>query len=360
VDGQDDLGHADVKSAGGEIGVVESGENLLVEIMRGDASEPSPVSRMAFTASSLDGGIAIYRKPSTASDPYKIIRDYDASMPVLVSTIKSTRSLWYIFAPYRGFIRKKKGCHDSLVAWVDDDDDPYGEANHDLTAYTVSLRPLEEFDHDTDLAMGSIEHMLDSMDTTVGTEEFYGSVHYRPPDFSILKPLARLYIADPFTCIQLACIGAIRGNNPPDSHDICLNNGDSLGSLMEKGIRGGWFTNMEEGSGHGLQKRLSLTRLSHMFAEIVHQKLHEENQRGRLQKRFHGNRLPASLEFMGAVSMNLVGDYLEEHRKFAWEKVAGSSTGGVLDMRFYSSCLRQSSGRQPPDLPDLLEEGFFG
>lgn len=135
--------------------------------------------------------------------------------------------------------------------------------------------------------------------------------------------------------IELAIIGALRGNTPEDGEEIILCNGQTFMAFMEE-----WAT---KGVVHyggetllGPLKRLTPIGLSYAFAEVVALELQVAHDDNHLHKRFHHNRLPSYLEFMGAGSLRLPWRLRQEHLAFARELSSHlESVGGRFSQRQY-------------------------
>jgi hypothetical protein len=149
---------------------------------------------------------------------------------------------------------------------------------------------------------------------------------------------AQQAIGDPKLVVELAIIGALRGNRPRDAARIMLSNGDDLEHYMI-------VHNFYAGGG-GPGDKLSLVRLSQAFAEPVAMCLKKAFDAGKLKKRFLQNKLPPYLEFMGAGSLQMPLEFRGEHRKFAVEFSAvllnEKGEKGTFNRRMYDSMERSA------------------
>lgn len=126
-----------------------------------------------------------------------------------------------------------------------------------------------------------------------------------------VREMAQSQIGDPKVVMELAMIGALRGNRPKGGDQIYLSNGDNLDQCIAK-------NDFYTGGGNPGGK-LSLVRLSQAFAEPVVITLQKAYKLGKLKKRFPTNKLPPYLEFMGAGSLQMPPEIRQEHRMFAVE-----------------------------------------
>jgi len=268
------------------------------------------------------------------------MRSVDASLLINIDEDKSTQKFWFLRSLGRGYLPRILGGVPTLIeSEVGPSDPDFGVslAPRDTHEIRQNLHPLSHYDGK--VTMDDMMEVLDSVNTSESTEKFLQAVDYKPPSFTFLRRQARLYIGDPRVCLHLAVIGALRGNNPSDSADIEVPGVGQLDLFLDTGVRAGWFTTMSEGGGRNLQGRLSMTRLSHLFAPAVLRFLRRNPERW--QKRYHMNRLPPSMEFMGAASLNLPDEYREQHRIFAWEQQKTEDlNSGILATKFYKHCMK--------------------
>ena len=172
--------------------------------------------------------------------------------------------------------------------------------------------------------------------------EFVSSVEFGGFDLAQVQATAMDTIGNPQLCLQLAIIGAMRGNDPRDSDTIQLANGQSLRRYLDERYRDGTFARQGERIG----AKLTLARLSQAFAEPVIQALMRVHQRKPLRKRFPRNKLPPYLEFMGAGSLNMPREFRDEHRLFAQEfSEALAHVGGSFNETIYNAM--ESSATDP-------------
>lgn len=126
-----------------------------------------------------------------------------------------------------------------------------------------------------------------------------------------VREMAQMKIGNPKVVMELAMIGALRGNRPKGGDQIYLSNGTALDRFMAE-------NDFYTGGGNPGGK-LSLVRLSQAFAEPVVLTLQKAHRLGKLKKRFPTNKLPPYLEFMGAGSLQMPPEFRMEHRIFAVE-----------------------------------------
>jgi hypothetical protein len=163
---------------------------------------------------------------------------------------------------------------------------------------------------------------------------FVSSVEFGGFDLDSVRQRAMDVTANPELCLQLAIIGALRGNNPRDSDTIQLCTGQSLRSFLDEGYRRGTIAPQGEKIGD----KLTLARLSQAFAEPVIQSLMRIHAVRPLRKRFTNNRLPPYMEFMGAGALEMPDAHREEHRVFAQEfSDALASVGGSFNETLYNA-----------------------
>jgi hypothetical protein len=184
------------------------------------------------------------------------------------------------------------------------------------------------------------------------TADFITGIEFQGFNIDAIRSKAQDVIGDPRLTIELAIIGAMRGNRPKDMDNIRLSNGQSLGQYLGAQSRAGTFHVDGEGGPKG---RLTLARLSQAFAEAVIVTLMRIHQDRPLTKRFPGNRLPPYLEFMGAGSLTMPDALRAEHKRFAQEfSEALSQVGGSFDETLYtrmSTAATDPTGLQMRNIP---------
>ena len=172
--------------------------------------------------------------------------------------------------------------------------------------------------------------------------EFISSVEFGGFDLTQVQNTAMETIGNPQLCLQLAIIGAMRGNDPRDADTIRLCNGQHLRQYLDERYRDGSFARQGEKIG----AKLTLARLSQAFAEPVIQALMRVHASRPLRKRFPRNKLPPYLEFMGAGSLVMPRAIRNEHRIFAQEfSEALAHVGGSFNETIYNSM--ESAASEP-------------
>jgi hypothetical protein len=137
------------------------------------------------------------------------------------------------------------------------------------------------------------------------TKDFVGEVEFHGGySLSKIAKTAMNKIGDPKLVLELAIVGALRGNNPKDGDEIKLCNGSSLSNFLDMMQRNGVFYRGREGaSTQGAGEKLTLARLSAAFAEPVARALKKIDAEKPIEKRFRMNKLPAYYEFAGITSL---------------------------------------------------------
>jgi hypothetical protein len=144
-------------------------------------------------------------------------------------------------------------------------------------------------------------------------------------------------IGDPKLVLELAIVGALRGNNPKDGDEIKLCNGSSLSNFLDMMHRNGVFHRGREGaSTQGAGEKLTLARLSAAFAEPVARALKKIDAEKPIGKRFRMNKLPAYYEFAGFGTLRLSKKMRDEHLIFSHEFSKAIGKGNLLDEEIYN------------------------
>merc|ERR1711977_514904 len=123
--------------------------------------------------------------------------------------------------------------------------------------------------------------LIDSAATSV-TRDFVGELEFHG-GYSLTKIAKKAMdkIGDPKLVLELAIIGAMRGNDPKNAGDIHLCNGASLANFMDVLSKNGVLSRTGKGAGD----KLTLSRLSSAFAEPVTQALKKIHSERPLQKK---------------------------------------------------------------------------
>jgi hypothetical protein len=182
--------------------------------------------------------------------------------------------------------------------------------------------------------MDEFTEFMSLIDTAASdvTRNFVGDLeHHGGFSLSKIAKSAMNKIGDPKLVLELAIIGALRGNSPKDASEIKLCNGSSLANFMDMMVKNGVF----QLTGKGARDKLTLSRLASAFAEPVAQALKKINSEKPLVKRFKMNKLPAYYEFAGFGSLLLSPKMRQEHLIFSHELSKLISGGGVLDEEIY-------------------------
>jgi hypothetical protein len=174
------------------------------------------------------------------------------------------------------------------------------------------------------------------------SEEFVGEVEFSG-GYS-LKKLAKdamNKIGDPKLVLELAIIGAMRGNNPKDAAEIKLCNGSTLESFLDSMQRNGIFHRGRPGAyTQGAGDKLTMSRLAAAFAEPVAMSLKKAHSAKPLQKRFKLNKLPPYYEFAAFGTLELSRKMRDEHLIFSHEFSKAISQGKeTLDESIYNKML---------------------
>jgi hypothetical protein len=187
---------------------------------------------------------------------------------------------------------------------------------------------MDEFDEFIDL----IDKASDEISSTfVGELEFSGGYSLKGIAKSAMEK-----IGDPQLVLEIAIIGALKGNFPRDSHEIKLCNGASYDSFMDAMQRNGIFHRGKQGaSGQAIGDKLTPVRLAAAFAEPIAATLKKAHSSKPMRKRFKWNKLPPYYEFAGFGTLRLPQKLRDEHLVFSHEFSKAISNGGTLDTNIY-------------------------
>jgi len=177
--------------------------------------------------------------------------------------------------------------------------------------------------------MDEFTEFMSLIDTAASdvTRNFVGELeHHGGYSLSKIAKNAMNKIGDPKLVLELAIIGALRGNTPRDASEIKLCNGSSLANFMDMMTKNGVF-------GKGPGDKLTLPRLSAAFAEPVAQALKKIHSEKPLEKRFKMNKLPPYYEFSGFGTLRLSPKMRQEHLIYSHE--FSKAIGGTLDEEIY-------------------------
>jgi hypothetical protein len=182
-------------------------------------------------------------------------------------------------------------------------------------------------------------NQVDSVAATADAN-FISNIEFKGFDINTIAATAMSKIGDPKLILELAVIGALRGNHPKDSASIVLSNGSNLEAYLQDRVMDGTFHLGESAGsrGKGAGGKLTLVRLSHAFAEPVISALQKVHAVRPLTKRFSVNKLPPYMEFMGAGALDLPKHLRQEHLIFAHEfSAALRSVGGSFNEKLYDA-----------------------